>query len=77
MIILRVVSDKAWTRDTVVKTGGNNGMSTFSARRGIVVETSQDVTNGATTLAGSYATQTKKSAMGNSLTSFELNDMKV
>ncbi|KAI0697361.1 hypothetical protein BC835DRAFT_770083 [Cytidiella melzeri] len=72
LIIYRVVSEKAWTRETLAGTNTSVGFSTFTARRGPMVET--DRTN-SSTVAASY--QTKRSGMGHSSASLELNELKV
>jgi len=71
LIVLRVVTDKAWTRETVAQTGARSGFSTFAARSGRTTgaismadaDALPQMTQGST-LAESYGT--KKSMLGNS-----------
>jgi hypothetical protein len=78
LIILRVVSEKAWTRETVAQTGTTFGFSTFAARRGTgtaMSESNPDHYN-SSTVAGSYTGHSKSAGLGNSATTLELGDLK-
>ncbi|KAI0697349.1 hypothetical protein BC835DRAFT_1413718 [Cytidiella melzeri] len=72
LIIYRVVSEKASTRETVARTNTGTGFSTFAARRGTIVET--DRTDSSTVAASD---QMKRSEIDHSSASLQLNELKV